>query len=84
MTAATTVIGLIPLALGTSGIFELRYFPLARTVMGGLIMSTVLTLVVLPVYYVFLDDLALWAKRVWIASGPQPLDSAGGRGVAES
>ena len=42
MTAATTVVGLIPLALGTTGMFELRYFPLARTVMGGLISSTLL------------------------------------------
>jgi HAE1 family hydrophobic/amphiphilic exporter-1 len=36
MTACTTILGLVPLAFGTSGIFELRYFPLARTVMGGL------------------------------------------------
>src|SRR5438552_2160003 len=42
MIAITTIVGLIPLALGTSGIFELRYFPLARTVMGGLAASTVL------------------------------------------
>jgi multidrug efflux pump subunit AcrB len=40
MTACTTVFGLIPLAVGTSGVFELRYFPLARTVMGGLISLT--------------------------------------------
>ena len=37
MTACTTILGLVPLAFGTSGIFELRYFPLARTVMGGLV-----------------------------------------------
>lgn len=65
MTASTTIVGLIPLALGNSGVFELRYFPLARTVMGGLMVSTVLTLVVLPVYYVFFDDLANWLRRVW-------------------
>ena len=35
MTACTTILGLVPLAFGTSGVFELRYFPLARTVMGG-------------------------------------------------
>jgi HAE1 family hydrophobic/amphiphilic exporter-1 len=70
MTASTTIVGLIPLAVGTSGIFELRYFPLARTVMGGLLMSTVLSLIVLPVYYVFFDDLAEWAKRLWRLSDP--------------
>lgn len=71
MTAGTTVVGLLPLALGTSGIFELRYFPLARTVMGGLISSTVLTLIVLPTYYTLFDDLALWLKRTWRASSPE-------------
>jgi len=71
MTAATTVVGLIPLALGTTGMFELRYFPLARTVMGGLISSTLLTLVVLPAYYTLFDDLAAWLKRIWWQSRPQ-------------
>ncbi|MDX1983454.1 MAG: efflux RND transporter permease subunit, partial [Bryobacteraceae bacterium] len=70
MTTATTVVGLIPLAAGDSGVFELRYFPLARTVMGGLISSTVLTLVVLPTYYTVFDDLARWAGRVWRDAGP--------------
>ena len=70
MTAITTIVGLIPLAVGTSGIFELRYFPLARTVMGGLAASTVLTLLVLPTYYTLFDDLAEWLKRMWLASNP--------------
>ena len=70
MTATTTIVGLIPLALGTTGMFDLRYFPLARTVMGGLISSTLLTLVVLPTYYTLLDDLAGWFKRTWWLSGP--------------
>jgi HAE1 family hydrophobic/amphiphilic exporter-1 len=83
MTACTTVVGLIPLAVGTSGIFELRYFPLARTVMGGLISSTFLTLIVLPVYYELFDDLAMWVRKTWFASGqaleaePQPSPAAG-------
>ena len=50
--------------------FELRYFPLARTVMGGLISSTLLTLVVLPAYYTLFDDLAVWLKRLWWQSTP--------------
>jgi HAE1 family hydrophobic/amphiphilic exporter-1 len=72
MTACTTIVGLIPLAMGTSGIFELRYFPLARTVMGGLAASTILTLLVLPTYYTLFDDLAVWLKRTWLASNPRP------------
>jgi HAE1 family hydrophobic/amphiphilic exporter-1 len=70
MTASTTVVGLIPLAMGKSGIFDLRYFPLARTVIGGLVASTVLTLIVLPTYYTLFDDLAIWLKRTWLASNP--------------
>jgi hydrophobic/amphiphilic exporter-1 (mainly G- bacteria), HAE1 family len=78
MTACTTIVGLIPLAVGTSGIFELRYFPLARTVMGGLLSSTVLTLIVLPVYYELFDDLATWVKRMWFVSGAREASPAVG------
>ncbi|MBI2689326.1 MAG: efflux RND transporter permease subunit [Acidobacteria bacterium] len=70
MTACTTIVGLIPLAVGTSGVFELRYFPLARTVMGGLLSSTVLTLIVVPTYYELFDDLSNWVKRTWFVSDP--------------
>ncbi len=76
MTATTTIVGLIPLALGTTGMFELRYFPLARTVMGGLISSTLLTLVVLPTYYTLVDDLANWLKRTWWLSHPTRSEAA--------
>ena len=70
MTATTTVVGLMPLSLGTSGIFGLRYFPMARTVMGGLIASTVLTLVVLPTVYRLVDDVSVWFRRLWLESRP--------------
>lgn len=70
MTATTTVVGLIPLAMGTTGLLGLRYFPMARTVMRGLLASTLLTLVVLPTYYTLVDDLALWLRRLWHQSSP--------------
>jgi HAE1 family hydrophobic/amphiphilic exporter-1 len=79
MTAATTVFGLIPLAVGDSSLFDLRYFPMARTLMGGLIASTVLTLVVLPTYYTLVDDLSEGLKRLWNSSVP-----AKDRGPAEA
>jgi HAE1 family hydrophobic/amphiphilic exporter-1 len=76
MTATTTVVGLIPLAFGDTGLDEMRYFPMARTIMGGLITSTVLTLVVLPTYYVLIDDLGRYVKGLWLTtssrSAPQP------------
>jgi HAE1 family hydrophobic/amphiphilic exporter-1 len=70
MTAATTIVGLLPLAYGDSGMFDMKYFPLARTVMGGLLASTVLTLVVLPTYYTLFDDLAVWVKQTWYNTNP--------------
>ncbi len=69
MTATTTVVGLIPLAMGNTSLFELRYFPMARTVMGGLIASTALTLVVLPTVYTLVDDLGIGLRRIWASSG---------------
>jgi HAE1 family hydrophobic/amphiphilic exporter-1 len=54
MTTLTTVLGLIPLALGIGEGAEIRS-PMAITVIGGLSVSTLLTLVVIPVVYSILD-----------------------------
>jgi HAE1 family hydrophobic/amphiphilic exporter-1 len=50
MTTATTVLGLLPMAIGLGEGAELRT-PLAVTVISGLLVSTLLTLVVVPVVY---------------------------------
>lgn len=54
MTTLTTTLGLLPLAIGLGDGAELRA-PMAITVIGGLIVSTLLTLVVIPVMYAVLD-----------------------------
>jgi HAE1 family hydrophobic/amphiphilic exporter-1 len=54
MTTLTTVLGLIPLALGIGEGAEIRS-PMAITVIGGLSVSTLLTLIVIPVVYSVLD-----------------------------
>jgi hydrophobic/amphiphilic exporter-1 (mainly G- bacteria), HAE1 family len=54
MTALTTVLGLLPMALGFGEGAEVRA-PLAITLIGGMISSTLLTLFVLPVVYATLD-----------------------------
>ena len=54
MTTATTVLGLLPMALGLGEGSEIRS-PMAVTVIGGLIISTALTLIVIPVFYTILD-----------------------------
>lgn len=55
MTTGTTVLGLIPMALGLGDGAEIR-MPLAVTVMSGLGVSTLLTLVVIPAIYVLADE----------------------------
>lgn len=72
MTASTTVIGLLPLALGGDMVGGLFYFPLARTVMGGLLSSTLLTLIVLPYIDLGVEGAARWFGRLWRGSGPRP------------
>jgi multidrug efflux pump subunit AcrB len=54
MTTSTTVLALLPMALGIGEGAEIRA-PMAITVIGGLLLSTVLTLVVVPVVYTLLD-----------------------------
>ena len=62
MTTLTTVLGLVPLALGIGEGSEMQA-PLAITVIGGLLLSTVITLVFVPVVYTIFDDLANFIKR---------------------
>lgn len=66
MTVATTVLGMLPLAIsGTQlGGGGPPYFPMARAIIGGLIFSTLVTLVVLPTLYSVLDDMRLATARI--------------------
>ena len=64
MTTLAMVFGMVPLAFGLSEGSEQRA-PMGQAVIGGTITSSVLTLVVVPVIYTYLDDLAVWARRVF-------------------
>ena len=70
MTATTTIIGLVPLAIRGSYVGGLFYYPMARTVMGGLMSSAVLTLLVLPYISLGVEAVADWLHRLWTHSGP--------------
>jgi len=70
MTTSTTVLGLLPLAMGSTWVADVMYYPLARTVMGGLIASTLLTLILVPCLYTVIEDSARFISRVWRA-GPR-------------
>jgi hydrophobic/amphiphilic exporter-1 (mainly G- bacteria), HAE1 family len=59
MTAGTTILGLLPLALFTSAhVADAQYYPMARAIIGGLASSTLLTLLVLPTYYLLANRYA--------------------------
>jgi len=62
MTTMAALLGGLPLALGTGVGSELRR-PLGITIVGGLILSQLLTLFTTPVVYVYLDPLSLWTRR---------------------
>ena len=62
MTTLTTLLGLLPLALGLSEGAEMQA-PMATVVIGGLALSTLLTLIVIPVTYTLMDDFVHWFGR---------------------
>ncbi|HEY6085805.1 MAG TPA: efflux RND transporter permease subunit, partial [Nitrospira sp.] len=63
MTTMAALFGALPLALGTGVGSELRR-PLGIAIVGGLLMSQLLTLYTTPVVYLYLDRLRLWFLRV--------------------
>jgi HAE1 family hydrophobic/amphiphilic exporter-1 len=70
MTTATTVLGLFPMALGIGEGSELQE-PMARVVIGGLVSSTLITLLLIPVVY-FLVEHKREAETEQLALVPQP------------
>ena len=66
MTTLAMIFGMLPIAmsLGEGGGFRA---PMARAVIGGLVTSTLLTLLVVPVAYTYFDDIGEWFKRKFIS-----------------
>jgi HAE1 family hydrophobic/amphiphilic exporter-1 len=62
MTTLAMIFGMVPLAFALSEGSEQRA-PMGQAVIGGVITSSVLTLVVVPVIYCYMDDLGTWLKR---------------------
>jgi multidrug efflux pump subunit AcrB len=71
MTTMAALLGALPLALGTGTGSELRK-PLGITIIGGLIVSQVLTLYTTPVVYLYFDRFARWRDRVRAERNPEP------------
>ncbi|HZK66826.1 MAG TPA: efflux RND transporter permease subunit, partial [Chloroflexota bacterium] len=62
MTTLSMIFGMLPVAVGFGAASEMRQ-PMGVTVIGGVITSTVLTLVAVPVAYSLIDDVGQWIKR---------------------
>jgi len=62
MTSAAIILGMLPAAIGTGEGSEF-YAPMSIAVIGGVITSTLLTLVVVPVFYVWFDRLTIRGRR---------------------
>lgn len=70
MTALTTILGLVPLSLGIGEGAELTQ-SMGVVVIGGLALSTALTLVLVPVMYTVFDDISIFFKRKFIKNKDQ-------------
>jgi multidrug efflux pump len=64
MTTFAAIFGAVPLALGHGDGAELRQ-PLGIAIVGGLVMSQLMTLYTTPVIYLYLDRFSLWCGRLW-------------------
>ena len=71
MTTFAALLGALPLALGTGYGAELRR-PLGISIVGGLIVSQILTLYTTPVVYLYLERLRIWCAGVFGPSTPKP------------
>jgi multidrug efflux pump len=70
MTTMAAMLGAVPLAIGFGEGSELRR-PLGLSIIGGLMVSQVLTLYTTPVIYLYLDRFRLWAQTRWISRYPR-------------
>ncbi len=71
MTTAATILGMLPIALGVGAGSELRS-PMACVIIGGLVASTLLSLIVVPVVYTLLDDWQFRVLKGWTAVVDKP------------
>jgi multidrug efflux pump subunit AcrB len=62
MTTTAMVAGMLPIAVGYGAGAEARA-PMAIAVVGGLLLSTILTLIVVPVVFTYMDDFQKWAAK---------------------
>jgi multidrug efflux pump subunit AcrB len=77
MTTIAMAAGMLPIAIGLGTDPSFRA-PMAIVVIGGLITSTFLSLLVIPVLFTYVDDLIQWTQRLFKRKSPAVLPSAQG------
>jgi len=70
MTMGTAILGMVPLCVSNASIGGdgPPYYPMARAIAGGLVFSTLVSLLVLPTIYSLLDDSSLTMRRIIAAA----------------
>jgi HAE1 family hydrophobic/amphiphilic exporter-1 len=80
MTSLTSILGLIPMSLGFGEGSEVQA-PMARVVIGGMLTSTLITLLFIPTIYTMIEERGLReeapAKDLGVEGAPQPLEPIG-------
>ena len=71
MTTIAMGVGMLPIAMGLGSADSSFRSPMAVAVIGGLVTSTLLSLLVIPVVYTYLDDFKQWFLRHWKSSSKQ-------------
>ena len=82
MTAVTTLLGLVPIVVQKPSLAGVYYYSMALVIMGGLVLSTVLTTVLLPVKVCLTEDVLGWLGRLPIRIGRFALGLVGKRAAA--
>ncbi|HLB30393.1 MAG TPA: efflux RND transporter permease subunit, partial [Gammaproteobacteria bacterium] len=84
MTSIAMIAGMTPVAMGWAGDPSFRS-PMGVAVIGGLTVSTVMSLFIVPVVFTFVDDIQQWFRRIFgaLPTRHDALDLQGGRTLAK-
>ena len=80
MTAITTLVGLVPIVVQRPALAGIYYYSMAIVIMGGLLISTFLTSILLPTSATLSEDILGWIGRKILALSSLPASPASRKG----